>query len=716
MAIRLDKHYKRRFKAPRILEQTQEVDLKKQINRKSIELWMATLPNPAFNVADHRKSSGEKSLTPKSKRIKKTPQKSAINTRSKGSKGKEASKVIVNDKEEVLEIDNEVFLSTPGSRQKVSQYHDQSVTEEIAMKVRRNSSKVQDSQIGHEANTTFIENVQSSGERMSIVGKLMQFAYTGYGNKGLQQSDGNTIVSDVKDKQDEYMSCNSDVDSVNEELSETIVSADQINISSNESSKQIDKVASESNGLAVNEENSIDWQKEVVEQQVDQEDKEDKDNNEQEEQTKEKPQKGQDQGEQPIPQQELTEKEREEIQISQDNMTQILQMLTRMENRLQNIDRRLKSVEEGQAKKIEAIETEVKKLQTVPKKIQQIETRMDVQKKKLQVVSDKVDQVTIDRDKFNFMIDLLIGQEQRITHLNDKVTDMQVRSMKANLVINGLPQQENEDCKEVVSTFFKEKMKIEEEVKIDVAHRIGAGKTRAMVVRLKDPSEKAKIFTSVSKLKGKKNSEDKHYSVGDQLPEAIAERQRQMRMHYKDNQDHLVKDRLAMEFKKGTLLVEGRSYCKQLRPPVAKDMLTVNQSTLQQAMKTNIVQGKVFRDQGSVFCGFACEVNNIIDVESAYMKMRMEHGQASHISCAYRLMQCVGPYNQECVDDGEHGAARNMLSLLKKKKAFNTAVFVVRYHGGVNIGPDRFILIQEAAKSAYDALINSDFEALQEEH
>ena len=61
----------------------------------------------------------------------------------------------------------------------------------------------------------------------------------------------------------------------------------------------------------------------------------------------------------------------------------------------------------------------------------------------------------------------------------------------------------------------------------------------------------------------------------------------------------------------------------------------------------------------------------------------------------------------DCVDDGEMGAGRKLLFSLIDDGVENTAIFVVRYHRGPNIGCIHFDIITEVAKDAIKAIPSS---------
>ena len=144
-------------------------------------------------------------------------------------------------------------------------------------------------------------------------------------------------------------------------------------------------------------------------------------------------------------------------------------------------------------------------------------------------------------------------------------------------------------------------------------------------------------------------------------------------------------------------------------------MLFAPQHIVQKAQQLCIHEGQQILERASRFQGYIVDVNSISEINTAYYKIRRMHGQATHVMCAYRLTACNGPVNQDCVDDGEHSASQNLLDYLKKQELLNTAVFVVRYFGGAKIGATRFQCIVNAAKSAYETMVNTSFDQAEAE-
>ena len=139
-------------------------------------------------------------------------------------------------------------------------------------------------------------------------------------------------------------------------------------------------------------------------------------------------------------------------------------------------------------------------------------------------------------------------------------------------------------------------------------------------------------------------------------------------------------------------------------------MLFAPQKLIDRSNQIKIHEGKTLVERASSFTGYCVEVSSLEDIQAAYYKLRKMHGKATHIACSYRLTECAGPFNQDAIDDAEHGSGRSMLNYLKKNQLLNTAVFMVRYYGGAKIGPYRFQLINEVIKDAYEQMINTSFE------
>lgn len=74
--------------------------------------------------------------------------------------------------------------------------------------------------------------------------------------------------------------------------------------------------------------------------------------------------------------------------------------------------------------------------------------------------------------------------------------------------------------------------------------------------------------------------------------------------------------------------------------------------------------------------------------------------RATHNMTSWRIKGPNDTVFQDCDDDGETAAGSRMLHLMQLMDVWNVMVVVTRWYGGVHLGPDRFRLINTAAREA----------------
>ncbi|KAG5438466.1 hypothetical protein PCANB_002569 [Pneumocystis canis] len=106
---------------------------------------------------------------------------------------------------------------------------------------------------------------------------------------------------------------------------------------------------------------------------------------------------------------------------------------------------------------------------------------------------------------------------------------------------------------------------------------------------------------------------------------------------------------------------------------------------------------ETFTFKKSKFIGRVLEVKSLNMVHTALQSLQYEKSiaNATHNIWAYRLIA-----ENDNDDDGEKGAGSNLSHLLHSMDVKNVLVVVSRWYGGINLGPDRFKLINSSAKAA----------------
>ena len=168
----------------------------------------------------------------------------------------------------------------------------------------------------------------------------------------------------------------------------------------------------------------------------------------------------------------------------------------------------------------------------------------------------------------------------RLDQLNENVVNLTACSMQKNMTISSLigDQQKDENCKKMVTDFCRDIMKIPVEMKeIFIAHKIGKfvpGQERLMVVRCQ-PELKQRILQNVRALRGVKNQKGNLYYVNKQLPEALVERDHEIRVNInkiKQREEDMVGDKKTKnDVRAGTLNLNNEPVKKKVLPPSAQD-------------------------------------------------------------------------------------------------------------------------------------------------
>ncbi len=101
-----------------------------------------------------------------------------------------------------------------------------------------------------------------------------------------------------------------------------------------------------------------------------------------------------------------------------------------------------------------------------------------------------------------------------------------------------------------------------------------------------------------------------------------------------------------------------------------------------------IISGAVFVDRKSRFQAHIARATTIDAVRAVMRALREDPrlAAATHLIMAYRL--AAGDADRD--DGGEGGAGDRMLHLLHRMAKTDIVAVVVRWYGGIQLGPDRF--------------------------
>ena len=323
-------------------------------------------------------------------------------------------------------------------------------------------------------------------------------------------------------------------------------------------------------------------------------------------------------------------------------------------------------------------------------------------------LSGKDDIIGQQKFKINLMTNMIINQEERLDTMERRMTMAYQREIKPNLVIHGLIEKKDEQRDELealIKNFFKTTMEIEQSIELNDWFRMGQGKTRSVLIKLKHPNDKAVIFKNAINLQGKENSQKKLHFIHEDLSDEQTETRQCYRDLQKENKAKDENDQLKIKMAKGKIVVNNETIRPRVVPTTKAEILRLTDKQLEQIKAIRLVNGPDHVEKGSEFACYAIKTKSEEEVRKAYAKLKIKHADATHISLGYRLNNPMGPFRQEAVEDKDYGIGRSILDVLKKKEITETAVFIVRYYGGIHLGKRRFEIVEQLVEKGIQTLM-----------
>ena len=174
----------------------------------------------------------------------------------------------------------------------------------------------------------------------------------------------------------------------------------------------------------------------------------------------------------------------------------------------------------------EMIMTKLGKLDIIEKRMEIFETELKEVKDSIEFAHSELHDLKKECKKIDKSEEeskqRLDNLEQKNTFLNNRVIDLQARSMRDNLIFYNIKENDGENTTEVIHSLLESHFGIEnaKAVKIDRSHRMGrklqhARKPRAIIAKFNYFQDKQKVLTNARKLKGT------GIAVSEQFPEEI---------------------------------------------------------------------------------------------------------------------------------------------------------------------------------------------------
>lgn len=364
-----------------------------------------------------------------------------------------------------------------------------------------------------------------------------------------------------------------------------------------------------------------------------------------------------------------------------------------------------------------------KVIETATKSSERLET-MENSQKKIAALLDENKKLI---NELKTMQGLIQKVSQKSQTTSEQLADLTRRGMEQNLILHGISDEiEVEDaqrdpphflpkerCQHSVIKFMKDVLNLNLEIEdIWKAHRTGPfrpEKVRPMVIKV-SYSAKDLIMEHVTKLKGLSNLKTgQKYFISEQVPEAIAERQKQtsnrVKLLKEANDKKPKETRSKIQVINNKIVVDGQLEIPEITTPQPSQILLLSKTQQQEInqLQQRIIEVEPETVRHSEFIGLALKVHSLEQVRQSYIAVAQRYPAADHIMLGYALREDEKVKSGAC-DDSEYGGGSRIRRTIFELKAKNVAVFVVRNFGGLHLGYSRFAVIEDVAKKVIQEL------------
>ena len=325
---------------------------------------------------------------------------------------------------------------------------------------------------------------------------------------------------------------------------------------------------------------------------------------------------------------------------------------------------------------------------------QEINSVLEEESSNIKSVSDELN---FWKMKSETLMEVCDRMNTEIADLTTRIDNLELNHSKKMVIITGLRMDHSLKKREGIhflASFLQDNIRVC--AAIDDYYTLGVLEPRPIVLILQSIEDKRNILQAKNNLKDLQH----RIYINEFLPPTAQEKKKRETEIFTQFEKSGMKEELS--FGKGGLQIQRIPYRKRVTPPTPKQIVGLEPEQLDKILNIKSESGAEVVQDNSVFKAYVVKANNHEEIQEAYIQMKMIQPEARHIVCAYwindpTLKPC---YAQDYHDDGEPGAGRVLLNLLKENLLSGHVLFVARKYGGIRMGTERFSCYIKAAKIA----------------
>jgi hypothetical protein len=296
--------------------------------------------------------------------------------------------------------------------------------------------------------------------------------------------------------------------------------------------------------------------------------------------------------------------------------------------------------------------------------------------------------------KINLLTSIVSKQAQLMGHMHSKLVIMQKNSMRNNILIHNIPENDDEDVIDTVRTTLEHK--VQAYVDVERAHRMGPRReqgSRIIVARLSRQDEVEDVLAKTRPPKGTVYNKFA-IRVTPQIPNEL--RHARAKMHYLADQYRSDDNNVKIKVHENKFTVDGVTKRDKITPPSAGEILSIEQAEMNELNNYKFICSDEKVVKSSRFRIYSHPVRSLKDVRRAYKAISAipEAAKCTHLISAYKLQGNAQGYQ----DDGDFGFGQQILRTIVDKEQDGYVFFLTRQYGGIHLGRKRFQIVHELIK------------------
>ena len=282
-------------------------------------------------------------------------------------------------------------------------------------------------------------------------------------------------------------------------------------------------------------------------------------------------------------------------------------------------------------------------------------------KKDIQTVKMKTEVCEI---KNRMVADTMANLHDRIKELEQRVENQEINANKKAVILSGFEASEKKTvARQQLMNFFTEVLCID--VVMEDFYSIGQNSPRDIAIIFLSANHKRSLFQNIEKIKNLRNTHGKKYVFRDMM----TAKQNDFRQRSQQIADGVSRmdsvNREDVTVDKNRIYVGNEEYQEPVTPPNPTSVLRYSSPKLNEIMMKHVDRDPNISEyvKGNKFTAYSMCTDNFVDINDAYMKIRLNHAEARHIICAWNI---PGVKRYECegsCDDDDYGVSKTCVAI-----------------------------------------------------